>query len=347
MTNEIIHQNDVDVKSITDIELANRLSEFRIDTRHLSRFLSKNYPELLQETIERTKFLDEHFSRNGGSTPFGARIFCLMNNIHSHPTCNRPGCNNKVNWSHHRFQNYCGNECVGKDPKVIEKRENTSLKNNGVTNVLRSKEVQLRIRQRQTELYGGIGFASQKTNAKIQGTMEDRYGVKYAGQSSEIMEKVFERNMGKYGNKCSLHGEEIEKKTIETNMSRRGVPYPMMSEEVLQKSRETWMKNLGVDNPQKAESVRMKTQHTVEEIYGGPAPACSKEVQEKMRNTCFRNHNRYHYSQTEEYHNRVHRKYTNLKYPDLSFDSSWEFRVYDFLTENNIQFEYHIRANPI
>ena len=46
MTNEIIHQNDVDVKSITDIELANRLSGFRIDTRHLSRFLSKNYPEL-------------------------------------------------------------------------------------------------------------------------------------------------------------------------------------------------------------------------------------------------------------------------------------------------------------
>ena len=31
---------------------------------------------------------------------------------------------------------------------------------------------------------------------------------------------------------------------------------------------------------------------------------------------------------------------SNPKYPDVKFASSWEFKVYDFLTEHSVQFEY-------
>lgn len=47
-----------------------------------------------------------------------------------------------------------------------------------------------------------------------------------------------------------------------------------------------------------------------------------------------------HYSQTNEFHKKLHRKYVNPKYPDMTFATSWEFLVYDFLTEHNIPFEY-------
>ena len=130
--------------------------------------------------------------------------------------------------------------------------------------------------------------------------MENRYGVKYAGQSEEIRIRQETTNEERYGNKCSLHGKEIEKKTMETNMSRRGVPYPMMSKEVRDKSIAKCQKNWGVDN----------------------------------------------YVQTREYHQRAHKPYTNPKYPEMSFGSSWEFKVYDFLTEHNIPFEYQIEPIP-
>ena len=45
-------------------------------------------------------------------------------------------------------------------------------------------------------------------------------------------------------------------------------------------------------------------------------------------------------AQTTYYHKNSHKKYTNPKYPDMTWATSWEFKVYDFLSENHIPFEY-------
>ncbi len=285
---------------MTNQELVDCVKNININIRQLSRFLSKHHPELWEQIIGRTNFLEEHFTKQGRIVPLEARLYCLTHNIISHPTCKCPDCSNTVNWSHHVFQDYCSLECVGKDSNVVKKREATSLKNHGTTNVLKLKEVQLEIFKKLNDRYGGIGFASSETNAKIQSTMEDRYGVKYAGQSSEIRNTIEATNNSKYGNKCSLHGKEIEKKTLSTNMERRCVPYPMMSKEVRDKSVAKCRENWGVDN----------------------------------------------YVQTREYHQRAHKPYFNPKYPNMSFGSSWEFKVYDFLTEHAIPFEYQIEPIP-
>lgn len=47
-----------------------------------------------------------------------------------------------------------------------------------------------------------------------------------------------------------------------------------------------------------------------------------------------------HYAQSPEFHKKCHKPYTNPKYPNMSWATSWEFKVYDFLTEHNIPFEY-------
>jgi hypothetical protein len=46
------------------------------------------------------------------------------------------------------------------------------------------------------------------------------------------------------------------------------------------------------------------------------------------------------FPQSSEYHKKSMKPYTSPKYPGVSFANSWEFKVYDFLTENNILFEY-------
>lgn len=39
-------------------------------------------------------------------------------------------------------------------------------------------------------------------------------------------------------------------------------------------------------------------------------------------------------------------KFTSPKYPGITFDSTWEIKVYDFLMENNIEFQYHNVSIP-
>ena len=34
-------------------------------------------------------------------------------------------------------------------------------------------------------------------------------------------------------------------------------------------------------------------------------------------------------------------RFVSEKYPNMTFESRWEFKVYDFLMEHNIGFEYH------
>lgn len=46
------------------------------------------------------------------------------------------------------------------------------------------------------------------------------------------------------------------------------------------------------------------------------------------------------FPQSPEFAKKSHMPYTNPKYPDMKFTTSWEFKVYDFLVENNIKFEY-------
>lgn len=79
---------------------------------------------------------------------------------------------------------------------------------------------------------------------------------------------------------------------------------------------------------------------------GVPFPMMSKEVRDKSISKCRELWGVDNYVQTTEYHKKCHKRYTNPKYPDMTFATSWEFKVYDFLTEHNIPFEYQVEPIP-
>ena len=83
-----------------------------------------------------------------------------------------------------------------------------------------------------------------------------------------------------------------------------------------------------------------KRRKTSIENYGCEYPTQLEEVKKKIVESTKRRFGVDYYSQTEEYHKKAHKPYTNSKYPDMSFGSSWEFKVYDFLKEHGIEFEY-------
>lgn len=69
-------------------------------------------------------------------------------------------------------------------------------------------------------------------------------------------------------------------------------------------------------------------------------PFYSKEIRDKAKQKCIDIWGVEFYSQSPEFHKKCHKRYTNPKYPDMTFGSSWEFKLYDFLVDNRIVFEY-------
>lgn len=63
-------------------------------------------------------------------------------------------------------------------------------------------------------------------------------------------------------------------------------------------------------------------------------------VKERLRNSMLDIYNVEYYSQTYEYHKNKKHKFYSDKYPEFTFDSTWEVKVYEFCKDNNIPVEY-------
>ena len=137
-------------------------------------------------------------------------------------------------------------------------------------------------------------------------------------------------------NKCSALCESTQTLRKTKMIERHGVEYALQSQKFLDKAKNKWIENLGVDHPAKSKTVQQKMQSTTKERHGNSR----YNNRELAKHTNFIRYGVEWYTQSEEYHKRVHKPYTNPKYPDMTFGSSWEFLVYDFLLENHIDFEY-------
>lgn len=101
--------------------------------------------------------------------------------------------------------------------------------------------------------------------------MLDKYGVKHALQSNEIIKKMKNKLIKKYGVDNISKLEEIKNKKIETCLKNNGVEHPMQSKIILKKSKNTVFKLYGVDNISKLEETIHKiknTKNTIDEKTG-------------------------------------------------------------------------------
>ena len=113
--------------TLSNKELIECIEHLNINPIKLSIVLKHHYGKIYSELIGRTWFLEPDSS-------MFARIFCLKNNISSHPTCQNPGCTNKVSWNRNKreFFHHCSNKCKNEDPTVQEKMKETTISHFGV-----------------------------------------------------------------------------------------------------------------------------------------------------------------------------------------------------------------------
>ena len=267
------------------------------------------------------------------------------------------------------FRKY-GCSCSLQHPDVKKKCEVTCLERYGDTIPMKSQIVQDKYRQTCTDRYG-VDWASklESTKEKQRETNEVRHGgTGFA--SKEISDKVKQANLEHLGVEFASQSEEWRNKVRETSQRKWHVDNPFQSEEVKEKTRNTIMQKHGVDHISKVKSIMEKRDQILVEKYGGVGYASSSikekceqtcedkfgvknytqsneykeqhdEIQSKRTQTCETKYGVSHYAQTKEFARAIHKPYTNPKYPGITFDRTWEFRVYDFLTEHNIPFEYH------
>ena len=213
------------------------------------------------------------------------------------------------------YSETCSYVCGQLNPKTREKIENTSMMKYGVKN----------------------GGGSKQALEKSKQTSMEKYNVEFYSQTRECQEKIEQTNLEKYGCKNVFQNEEIKDKIKETNLEKYGCEYPMQSKEIQEKYKETNLKNLGVEYPSQSGEIQEKIKQTNLEKYGCEYSSQSGEIQEKTKQTNLKKYGKEFYTQTHECHKKRRKR---ISYDNLTFDSSWEVKVYQYCQENDIPCEY-------
>lgn len=158
-------------------------------------------------------------------------------------------------------------------------------------------------RQTQTEMYGGMGAASDIINTKMRQTSIQRYGTEHPAQSYECKEKTKATNLKRYGAEYYSQTQEykdrideywsdesnkIERadKVAQSNLERYGVKSTFSISEVRKKQIQTMQERYGVSYPWESEEIRQKALQTTKDRYGAEYPIQCDELKTKIDNAC-------------------------------------------------------------
>lgn len=159
--------------------------------------------------------------------PFKEKVYNTINNIQSITRCMNPNCDNKVKFKNSTigYLNYCSNKCIGSDPNIQERKENTNLEKFGHKHASLNEDIKLKTKiiiSNRTEI------EKKSINNKRIETVNDRYGVDNVNKIPEIKEK-----------RVSSFKENIEtwkENYRNTSIEKYGVEHPWMNEDIHKKT---------------------------------------------------------------------------------------------------------------
>ena len=305
MTKGIIHYSKEELKQLSDSELVSKVYGLAIRLSDLNQYLIRQIPELKEEIVRRTSFLDIDYKheRNDECVPITARLYCLANGLKTTPQCSKENCHKVVGWNKSKgiFREYCSGTCRSSDTKFKDK-----VKISKQTPEYLEKMVS--VNNRKSEL-----MKSEEMRERIKHSCQINLGVDHPMKSNVVVE----------------HRKEIWREKL-------GCDNPMHSQEIMEKRRQEFKARHGVENPAQLDEIKKKISETHK----------SDECKAKINSTCEKRYGTKWYQQSEEYYKNRKWRYTNPKYPDITFATSWEFKVYDFLREHNIPFGYQVKSIP-
>ena len=120
-----------------------KIEELNSAARIQERSIKKHYPEFYQFIID-----------NYPNYPWSEKLALYYNGLKTPPKCVVCGAPVSFYSLHRGWARTCSATCTGKDPNVVLKKHNTSMKNYGTPNPAQSKVVQDKMKQTNLERYG-------------------------------------------------------------------------------------------------------------------------------------------------------------------------------------------------
>lgn len=204
--------------------------------------------------------------------------------------------------------------------------------------------------------------ADPLTVLKRKHTCKTRFGTENPMSLAEIREKQKQTCIQRLGVDNASKSKEIQAKKQKT-CEERFNSKTFFSSKQFKEAKQKYLDDHDVVNVSQIPEIYHKVKQTHDIKYGGIGYA-SDELRRKSYDTNKDLHGDEHYSnlnkakqtmkqkfgvewytQTNEYHKNKKHKFSSDEYPGVTFDSTWEIKVYDFLSKHNISFEYQI--NPI
>lgn len=173
-----------------------------------------------EETFERlfpelySKFKDFVFSADLATSTFVQRLWHFLHNDNGNlgicPVC---GKRTKFQSFTLGYLTYCSSKCAN---ACNDKKD--------------------KVAKSWIDRYGGVGYASDKTQEKIKATMLERYGVEYSSQNEAIKQKIIDSETRNFGG-VGFASKKITDKFKGTMLERYGVEWASQSDEVTERKR--------------------------------------------------------------------------------------------------------------
>lgn len=143
----------------------------------------RNNPDssILKDICDSTSFLDD-------GAPYSQRVYCIMNDIKTKPSCSSPNCNNPVKFHGNKkgYSQFCSSKCRANDVTQQKLREDTIKEKYGVANVFQNEDIKRKSANTIKEKYGVDNIMKLD---------EYKNTVDYSGVESSIIIDYVERGM--------------------------------------------------------------------------------------------------------------------------------------------------------
>lgn len=211
--------------------------ELNIPNHLGSLYIKKRYPEFYD-------FLENIYVGKTTSHKMSEKIYLYYHNMSEAQKC--PICNKYTPFLGFSkgYQTYCSLKCSNNSPEVIKKKEETCLKNHGVSHPCQNESIKQKLIETFIKNNGGMGNASESIKSKQHKTMKEKYGVYYALQTQEFVDKSYNTRTKNHGSIKNSYLKSHEKQK-NTNLQKYGV-YELLSSDIIRnKINETNLKKYG------------------------------------------------------------------------------------------------------
>jgi hypothetical protein len=147
--------------------------------------------------------------------------------------------------------------------------------------------------------FGCLDCAKKLKFDRIKNTMVEKYGVEYAAQSEEFLNKMKSTTMEKYGVEHANQSEVVKEKIKKTNLERYGCEYGLQNEDVKEKRRISNLEKYGYENPLQCKEIREKCRTTCLEKYGVEHVMKNQDVKKKVTLNNLEKYGVEHFTQTD------------------------------------------------